>query len=142
MSRIQSSDRCAVDMKPMAPSIRVRSTRIALLIVNLGSNIEASYVQYSPATYWCQLAASPCLHRWLIRHSPRAFLFKVRGAFGVGGLICHSREGGSPACYLYSRDHFVPGTSKSTSTVDSSRTTPSWLSVAFHSLITSRAFTL
>src|SRR5450759_1185106 len=77
MSRIQSSDRCAVDMKPMAPSIRVRSTRIALLIANLGSNIGASCVQYSPAAYWCQLAASS-LPRALYSHAPE-YVSPIRG---------------------------------------------------------------
>jgi len=41
-----------------------------LLIANLGSNIGASCVQYSPATYWCQLAVSSCPRRRLIRHPP------------------------------------------------------------------------
>src|SRR5450756_595358 len=129
MLRIQSSDRCAVDMKPMAPSIRVRSTRIALLIANLGSNIGASCVQYSPAAYWCQLAASS-LPRALYSHAPeyvspirgvllrgvshepkdvfsRALFPNARGALVSEGVlhvgvmgVALCREGGNPALSL------------------------------------------
>ena len=51
-------------------------------------------------------------------------------------------QGGDAGRALSDCRHLPPGASKSTSTVDCSRTTPSLLRDAFHSLITSRALTL